>query len=164
MSSARDAFDNKTNNPVHWWFYGELLLDAAAELNGPGREIYLYPRLMLRGCGLECCLKALGLQRGHSLADDGRFTGHSGHDLKVLAAQAGITLNPREAEVLTELSDWIMRGRYPVQRDWQREMRSTVDGDEAIERALSIGWSDRLEAAFQRFRQRLVAEKASDLT
>ena len=57
------------------------------------------PILMLRGCGLECLLKALFLAKGGTLAKGGRYLGAGGrqHDLAHLAKQADFAQSPCEA-------------------------------------------------------------------
>jgi len=176
MKELIDQFD-LVGGLVHaWWNAGWRLLTSAdilsrewhpGVLTSPARELTEAvhgPRLLLRGCGVECQLKAIYVSNGGVLAADGRYISPGGrsHDLVNLAKAARLQLNPDEQFLLRQLSFWVERGRYPIATSWARELIDTPQGP-----VIGQMWdSERDEAAFNAFRNRLqqigqeMAEKA----
>jgi len=79
---------------------------------------------MLRAMATECLLKALWLEYGEKLAENGRYVGamkkneHQLHELaKAVATKGSIVFTKREIELLEQASYWIVSGRYPIQKE-----------------------------------------------
>jgi len=107
---------------------------------------------MLRGCGLECLLKALYVAKGNKLGRDGRYVSPGGkdHDLINLAGKAAFSASKPEAALLGYLDDYITIGRYPVAKRAPEAYPVLADGTRR-----STTWSERDERAYHSLRKRL---------
>ncbi|MGP0630275.1 hypothetical protein ACTRW9_11230 [Nitrospina sp. 32_T5] len=100
--------------------------DAVSNLKGPESnknfEIFsstFMSHLMLRAFALECLYKAIWLTQGNELYDNGSFKGidgYKGHNLEKVAQGVSLydNLNDVQKRVLSVLSQFNERGRYPV--------------------------------------------------
>jgi hypothetical protein len=165
-----ENFDAAGNHPGAWWFIGQNLLVAADVLRrecpidctkiADYRVIQMSARvmgsmLMLRACAFECLLKALYLDRGGRLAEGGRYMAPKGkaHDLLALADVAGFALSDDERYFMDYLGLWITQGRYPIQKDWAKNLVAERHG-----RKREANWDERDEAAFNLMRERFRRE------
>jgi hypothetical protein len=95
----------------------------------PIEVLTLWIELMLAAFGIECLIKAIWLKQGNTLARDGKYIGMGKkepyHQLVKLCDLAGITLDPREADALQEISDIATSlGQYPIAKRVENERRS----------------------------------------
>jgi hypothetical protein len=137
-------FDAIGNSATAWRLSAGSLLAAASHLahsqhaamaetlsvGGPVSEAHWYhePILLLRGCGLECLLKAHGLDVGKTLVVNGEYKGPRGHNLRKLAAWALFKTTEAERPLLDKLSLFVQRGRYPVSQSWEDGLVEGPDG------------------------------------
>lgn len=110
---------------------------------------------MLRGCRMECLLKALLVASGIKLGEDGRYLppGGRAHDLLFLAHAAGLTTMSAEQALLRHLSLFIVQGRYPIAKRSPEAFSVTADGSRR-----STSWGEEDEREYKRLDQRLSAE------
>lgn len=165
--ALRLNFDKVGNEPANWFFVaGNLgfsarileqffVLDMTKEpdhmrLVKSGRVVG--PMLMLRGCRLECLLKALYLAQGNKLGLDGRYTSPGGapHDLLSLSRKAGVSTTPAEDVVLEHLGLYIVQGRYPIATRAPDAFRVMADGSRR-----NTAWGEGDECAYKHLDQRL---------
>ena len=127
----RQNYDSIANEPDTWFFVaGNLghsarilqehhvvdLLDVSDPMRVRASARVEGPLLMLRGCRMECLLKALILSNGGRLGVGGRFVAPKGkaHDLLALARKAQLALERPEEFLLGYLGEFITQGRYPI--------------------------------------------------
>lgn len=172
----KDGFDRTANRPGAWRTTAADLMAAAdlvardcrldlgqaldeQDTYGIARTFQrLGPLLLLRGCAVECLLKAHFVRAGGILARGGRYVRVNGardHDLMSLATIARVKVSSPERRVLLKLSDWIVRGRYPLLVDARQQVRGRL--------GVPSAWSEGLEAAYTQLVGRLDAslEEAS---
>jgi hypothetical protein len=166
----KDGFDWAANRPGAWRTTAANLTTAAdllardcrldlgqalaeRDVDGAVRTFQrLGPLLLLRGCAVECLLKAHFVRTGGVLARGGRYVrprGAKDHDLVSLATIAHVDVSEAEQRVLSKLSDWIVRGRYPLLLDARQQFWGRLDRPPA--------WSEELEAAYKQLAGRLDA-------
>ena len=172
---ARSAnFDNAGNHPVAWRFIGSNLLFASdrlsadftpagaipqtsEEMAAAQRSAWIRgPLLMLRGCAVECLLKARYVNGGNVLAQDGVYVGATAvgdHDLLAWARAAEFPVSSEERSLLKALSYWIVQGRYPVMTKWSDYLSFGPD-----EVQLARNWDGASEQLWKRLRDRLKRE------
>jgi hypothetical protein len=138
----KDAFDLAGNSLDAWlecaersFISSEVLLEKHIAVSGDGyipedpeqvEQVLkywgiLFNSAMLLGFSLEALLKAYWLNKGNTLARDGKYKLDSGakdnHNLPALAESMAYPLTPQEKEVLSRLSLIVSSyGRYPVTR------------------------------------------------
>ncbi len=161
IRTLKETFDYALNRPRAWRDTARNLLRAAEIIAracdlGFSQELtdanvaraehtarLLGPLLLLRASAVECILKAHYVRNGGVLAKEGRYVGPrrlKGHDLRELARASKQTLSSDEAVVVAALSDWITRGRYPLQLTWDQHFFGRF--------ATAAPWSRRREAAY----------------
>lgn len=145
----RDQFDRGGNTVARWIdkarslldsadvldaFHGSLLEDLVQETEQRELSDLECRRLsvrdvspMLRAMATECLLKALWLKEGGVLAANGAYQGilrGSEHQLDELAVvvseKTGIVFTHEDLELLKLVSNWIVVGRYPIPRTYDR--------------------------------------------
>lgn len=111
--------------------------------------------LMLRGCRLECMLKALYVGRGNKLGLDGQYVSPGGkpHDLLSLSRKAAVSTTAAEDALLEYLSLYIVQGRYPIGKRAPDTFRVMADGSRR-----STVWGEEDERAYKHLDQRLSAQ------
>ena len=173
IRSLKNGFDHALNDPRAWRHTAKNLLTAAdvigracdlgfsqdlsdANVSSAERTARLLgPLLLLRASAIECLLKAHYVRGGELLAKQGRYVGPrrlKGHDLRELARATKRTLSADEGVVLAALSDWVTRGRYPLQLTWDQHFFGRF--------ATAPAWSKRREAAYRALVARLEADLA----
>jgi hypothetical protein len=169
-AALRENYDRLANEPAAWLVIADNLACSARLLEpyfsvDPTKEtdhqrIALSARvqgpiLMLRGCGLECLLKALFVAKGNTLGKSGRFVSPGGkaHDLVKLAEKAQFLASPTESSLLAHLGHYIEQGRYPMVKRAPETYAVRADGTrrEAV-------WSRDDEQQSEQLRVRLRAE------
>lgn len=138
-------YDNLANSPTRWRNRAESLLTSSELLASHSRlfdqsttfeelppmnsvDVQVMPIvLMLRAMAIECLFKSMWLQLGEVLTIDGKYIGIPNipdHDLLKLATAVlprhSINLEEADSDMIMRLSFYIMRGRYPSHRNWQR--------------------------------------------
>jgi hypothetical protein len=167
-------FDTKGNLPQPWWIVGQnllassdllgraLVLDTPAALTEQDAQAFRMDArvrgatLMLRGCAVECLLKALYVAAGNVLARDGDYIrppGVADHDLIRLAQAAGFLMSAAERSLLKLLSYWIKQGRYPLMANWAQRPSFSRD-----EKALAVNWDAECEELWSRLLERFGQE------
>jgi hypothetical protein len=168
-AAHRLNYDTAANDPLAWAIVADNLVLAARLLEPHFRldfteeDVDRYitgariqgPILMLRGCGLECLLKALYVAKGNKLGRDGRYVSPGGkdHDLVNLAEKAAFSMTPSEAALVGYLDDYITIGRYPVAKRAPEAYPMLADG-----RRRNVQWSEHDEAGYEPLRKRLREE------
>jgi hypothetical protein len=169
-AALRQNYDRIANEPGTWLFVADNLALSAHLL-----EPYFTPDLtqesdyerirmtarvegpilMLRGCGLECLLKALYVARGNKLGDDGRYVSPGGrhHDLVALAQKASFEISPSDEALLAHLGHFIMQGRYPMMQKAPEVYQTLADGSRRTRK-----WTGQDERDYHSLRTRLREE------
>ena len=165
-------YDTSGNDPRTWlWVAGNLRTAAlhlephfpldftkevdhqrvvvAARLQGP--------LLMIRGCELECLLKAIYVSTGKKLAEGGVYQAPKGkpHDLVALACAAGMQPTASEGALLSYLGWYISGGRYPIGLRAPQAFHLRADGQPR-----SRVWGVEEDAEYQAFRATLRQQAA----
>lgn len=169
-AALRQNYDSIANKPATWLIVADNLA-LAARLLEPHFAIDLTkecdhdriavrarihgPILMLRGCGLECLLKALYVAKGNKLGEGGRYISPGGkeHDLISLAAKASLAMSPSEKALVGYLGHYIMQGRYPMPKRAPEAHVLLADGTRR-----STVWGEADEPEYHAFRKRLRSE------
>lgn len=176
IDHPREVHQVLGNSPEAWirksrelCFASDLLLESYWKLDLSSPSDVLLPEgrilgvaLMLRGMAIECLLKAVWLSSGEKLVEDGEYRkipGTSDHDLcallEALSGRVGQAIPKTEKVLLSKLSLYLTRGRYPISKRAEADkmsMRRKRDGQ--IEFQLS--WSTADEAEFEKLADRLV--------
>jgi hypothetical protein len=168
--ALRQNYDAIANEPATWLIVADNL-GLAANLLEPHFPIDLTketdytriairarvqgPVLMLRGCGLECLLKALYVAKGNKLGEGGRYVSPGGkeHDLISLAEKAAFSMSPSESAVAAYLGHFIMQGRFPMAKRAPEAYMVLADGS----RRRTV-WGEQDECDYHAFRRRLRGE------
>lgn len=145
----REQFDRGGNSVERWidkarslldsadvldTFHGSLLEELCRETEQRDLSDLECRRLSVRDvspmlCAMatECLLKALWLKHGGVLAENGTYRGilrgseHQLDDLAVaVGAKAGLVFAEEDIELLKLVSNWIVVGRYPIPRSYDR--------------------------------------------
>ena len=115
--------------------------------------------MMVKAAALEALLKARAVDQGHRFVEDGKFnppvTVRNSHDLVRLAEHTALDLSHEEEELLQRLSLFLEGGRYPIAKDWDKELRPASDPADGKVQALYHSSSD--EKLFEGFLKRLGA-------
>jgi hypothetical protein len=167
-------FDANGNLSATWWFIGQNLLVSSDMLSrsllletseSPTDEEVEARRvdarirgstLMLRGCAVECLLKALYVDAGNALAREGEYIRPPGvvdHDLVALAKAAAFSVSPAERSLLKLLGYWIKQGRYPIMAGWSQYPRFSAN-----EKPLAPNWDRECEGLWVHLRERFRKE------
>jgi hypothetical protein len=159
--SPEDGYDAAANAPLAWVLIADNLLMSVSYLEGvfragldskatggiAGHSIRIMGAvLMLRGCAMECFLKALYLTSGRRLGVNGRYESPGGksHDLACLAERVGLTLTESERFLFVCLGFWIEQGRYPVPSSAGKRRIGRPKGFPTF----AVNWSTETEAAY----------------
>lgn len=167
-------FDTASNQPGPWWLIGWNLLASSdilaesliLEMSNPPTAQELSARLvdakvrgatlMLRGCAVECLLKAFYVDGGNELTKDGNFKQPEGvpsHDLVGLAKAAAFSISPDEQSLLKLLGYWIEQGRYPTMTTWSKRPEFAPP-----EKPLAPNWDLECESLWGQLRERFRRE------
>lgn len=175
VEKARVAnFDTKGNLSAPWWYIGQnllassdilsrsLLLETSDKLTEREAEALRMDAtvrgatLMLRGCAVECLLKALYVDAGNVLVRDGDYIrppGVADHDLVGLAQAVGFATSAEERSLLKLLGYWIKQGRYPLMASWAQNLSFSPK-----EKVLAGNWDPECEELWDRLRERFRQE------
>jgi hypothetical protein len=145
----KQKFDKTGNNPMEWVFSADSLLAACRFLSlhsshlreeAPSERFPTFDEyrihdviVMLRAMAIECLLKALWLKSGNKLAKNGKYCpipNAKDHDLlslyNAIADNYQITLTKGEKDFINRLSGNITAGRYPIQRNLEKNRKPLV--------------------------------------
>jgi len=157
-------YDTSGNDPLTWlWVAGNLRtaalhlephfpLDFTKEVDHQRIVVGARlqgPLLMLRGCELECLLKAIYVAGGRTLAEGGVYKAPKGkpHDLVALARAADLSPTAAEVALLSYLGWYISGGRYPIGLRAPQAFHLRADGQPR-----SRVWGVEEDAEYQAFR------------